>query len=185
MFGIHSDTFRHAELSKAFIIRHIAKWYGPRFCENLSEHTHICVGVTNSMEQSPSWEGNSLSANEEFPTFYEGESFITVFKRDDKYEAPCNRPFFFFTATSYLSHALRPKLEDHPLSAVSDCLFSIFANVLHVWRPYGAERELHNRNISKIFSWIHREEMKNSEFQCLKSSTGIEWRKWQTVRCNF
>jgi hypothetical protein len=28
-----------------------------------------------------------------------------------------------------------PKLEDHPLSAVRDCLFSIFAATLHIWRP--------------------------------------------------
>jgi hypothetical protein len=28
-----------------------------------------------------------------------------------------------------------PKLEDHPLSAVRDCLFNIFAATLHTWRP--------------------------------------------------
>jgi hypothetical protein len=28
-----------------------------------------------------------------------------------------------------------PKLQDHPLSAVSDCLFNIFAVTLHIWRP--------------------------------------------------
>jgi hypothetical protein len=26
-----------------------------------------------------------------------------------------------------------PKLEDHPLSAVRDCLFNIFAATLHIW----------------------------------------------------
>jgi hypothetical protein len=29
-----------------------------------------------------------------------------------------------------------PKLEDHPLSAVCDCLFKIFAATLHIWRPF-------------------------------------------------
>jgi hypothetical protein len=29
-----------------------------------------------------------------------------------------------------------PKLEDHPLSAVCDCLFNIFAATFHVWRPF-------------------------------------------------
>ena len=29
-----------------------------------------------------------------------------------------------------------PKLEDHPLSAVRDCLFNIFAATLHNWRPF-------------------------------------------------
>ena len=28
-----------------------------------------------------------------------------------------------------------PKLEDHFLSAVHDCLFNIFAAHLHIWRP--------------------------------------------------
>jgi hypothetical protein len=27
-----------------------------------------------------------------------------------------------------------PKLEDHPLSAIRDCLFNIFAATLHIWR---------------------------------------------------
>jgi hypothetical protein len=29
-----------------------------------------------------------------------------------------------------------PKLEDHPLSDVRDCLFNIFAATLHIWRPF-------------------------------------------------
>jgi hypothetical protein len=28
-----------------------------------------------------------------------------------------------------------PKLEDHPLSAVRDCLFNVFAATLHIHRP--------------------------------------------------
>jgi hypothetical protein len=27
-------------------------------------------------------------------------------------------------------------LEEHPLSAVRNCLFSIFAATLHIWRPF-------------------------------------------------
>jgi hypothetical protein len=47
-----------------------------------------------------------------------------------------------------------PKLEDHPLSAVSDFLFNIFAATLHVWRhlhhlqhkdvPCHGDRDPHN-----------------------------------------
>jgi hypothetical protein len=29
-----------------------------------------------------------------------------------------------------------PKLEDHPLPAVRDCLFNVFAATLHTWRPF-------------------------------------------------
>jgi hypothetical protein len=28
-----------------------------------------------------------------------------------------------------------PKFKGHPLSAVRDCLFNIFAAILHIWRP--------------------------------------------------
>jgi hypothetical protein len=31
---------------------------------------------------------------------------------------------------------LTPKLEGHPLSAVFNCLFNIFAATLHIWRPF-------------------------------------------------
>jgi hypothetical protein len=29
-----------------------------------------------------------------------------------------------------------PKLEDHPLLAVRDYLFNVFAATLHIWRPF-------------------------------------------------
>jgi len=29
-----------------------------------------------------------------------------------------------------------PKLEDHPVSAVRDCVFNIFAATVHTWRPF-------------------------------------------------
>jgi hypothetical protein len=34
------------------------------------------------------------------------------------------------------------KLEDHPLSAVRDCLFNRFATSLHIWRPFSSIRNL-------------------------------------------
>jgi len=46
----------------------------------------------------------------------------------------------FVTSIEFYGEGLlapRPtlKLEDHPLSAVRDCLFNIFAATLHIWRP--------------------------------------------------
>ena len=35
-----------------------------------------------------------------------------------------------------LAHGPTSKMEYHSLSAVRDCLFSIFAATLHVWRPF-------------------------------------------------
>jgi hypothetical protein len=42
--------------------------------------------------------------------------------------------YSFFTVGVVSPHPT-PKLEGHPLSAVRDCLFNIFAATLHIWRP--------------------------------------------------
>jgi hypothetical protein len=39
-----------------------------------------------------------------------------------------------FYGEELLAPRPNPKLEDHPLSAVFDCLFNIFAASLHTWR---------------------------------------------------
>jgi len=36
----------------------------------------------------------------------------------------------------FLAPFPNPKLEDHHVSAVSNCLFNIFAATLHIWRPF-------------------------------------------------
>jgi hypothetical protein len=41
---------------------------------------------------------------------------------------------YIFTVRWSLAPRPTPKLEDHPLSAVHDCLFNIFAAILHIWR---------------------------------------------------
>jgi hypothetical protein len=40
-----------------------------------------------------------------------------------------------FSCEGLLSSRPTPKLDDHPLSAVRDCLFNIFASALRIWRP--------------------------------------------------
>ena len=55
--------------------------------------------------------------------------------------AVCPLLGMFRTMTSLYGEELLPphptsKLEEHPLSAVRDCLFNIFAATLHVWRPF-------------------------------------------------
>jgi hypothetical protein len=47
----------------------------------------------------------------------------------------CNKLIFY--GEELLAPRSTPKLEDHPLSAVRDCLFSIFAATLHIWRTGG------------------------------------------------
>ena len=45
----------------------------------------------------------------------------------------CN--MFKFFRWGVVSTSPNPQLEDHPLLAVSDCLFNMFAATLHNWRP--------------------------------------------------
>jgi hypothetical protein len=47
-----------------------------------------------------------------------------------------NRLRFFFYGEELLALRPNPKLEDHPLSDVRDCAFSIFVSILHLCRPY-------------------------------------------------
>jgi len=41
----------------------------------------------------------------------------------------------FFYGERLLAPRPTPKLEDHALSANSDCLFNTFTAALHIWRP--------------------------------------------------
>jgi hypothetical protein len=47
----------------------------------------------------------------------------------------CPGPRLIFLQRGVVCPTPNPKLEDHPLSAVHDCLFNIFAATLHIWRP--------------------------------------------------
>jgi hypothetical protein len=46
------------------------------------------------------------------------------------------RNIIIFYGEELLAPRPTPKLEDHPLSAVRDCLFNVFAATLHTWRPF-------------------------------------------------
>jgi hypothetical protein len=46
------------------------------------------------------------------------------------------RNVIIFYGEELLAPRPTPKLEDHPLSAVCDCLFNVFAATLHNWRPF-------------------------------------------------
>jgi hypothetical protein len=39
-----------------------------------------------------------------------------------------------------------PRLEDHPFLGVRDCLFNIFAAILHIWRPFFHPQPLRTRH---------------------------------------
>jgi hypothetical protein len=46
----------------------------------------------------------------------------------------CNKIIFY--GEELLAPRPIPKLEDHPLSAVHDCLFNIFAATFHIWKLF-------------------------------------------------
>jgi hypothetical protein len=81
-----------------------------------------------SIEQSPSWEANRFSASQEISQIlWESE----VHYRSHKLWL--FRNMIRFHGEELLTPRPTPKLEDHPLLAVSDCLFNIFAATLHIW----------------------------------------------------
>ena len=95
--------------------------------------------LTYSMEQSSSWEANRFSAIQEIPHIL----------WNPYSQVPANCPYLksispgqsisvwtFRNKIRFYGEELSaprptPKLEDHPLSAVRDCLFIIFAATLH------------------------------------------------------
>jgi hypothetical protein len=46
------------------------------------------------------------------------------------------RNMVIFYGEELLAPRPTPKLDDHPLSAVRDCLFNVFAATLHIRRPF-------------------------------------------------
>jgi hypothetical protein len=117
----------------------------------VSGNTHL---FTYFMEQSPSWEANGFSASQEIPRILGNQK---VHYHIHKCLPPgpvlqsispglrlsvwifCNNIRFYGEELL----ALRPtsKTEDHPLSAVRDCLFNIFAATLHI----GGRSSTHNQ----------------------------------------
>jgi hypothetical protein len=44
-----------------------------------------------------------------------------------------------FDGVDLLAPRPNPKLEDHPLLAVRECISNVFAVTLHIWRPFSIQ----------------------------------------------
>ena len=81
------------------------------------------------MDQSPSWEANRFQLVKKFPAFYGTWRFITAVTSASLW-------LFHNMIRFYSEELLAPlpttRLEDHPLSAVCNCLFNIFTATLHI-----------------------------------------------------
>jgi len=68
------------------------------------------------------------------PAFYGTHRFVTVFTRARQFRRSfviCRKKLVSYSGDLSAPH-LTPKLENHPLSAVCDCLFYISAATLHI-----------------------------------------------------
>jgi hypothetical protein len=110
--------------------------------------THLLI---NTMEQSPSWEASRFSANQEIFRMFWNPSFLTAFTRAWKYQSIPRLTVWLFGnkirvyGEELLASRPPPKLEDHSLSAVRDCLFNICAATLYI-RGRSSIRNLRKRH---------------------------------------
>ena len=100
------------------------------------------------MEQSPSWEANRSSAGQEISLILWNSKVrrrihnsplpVSTLSRFNSFPKPLCMigNMFSFLLWGVVSTSPTLKLEDHPLPALRYCLFTIFAAILHIWRPF-------------------------------------------------
>jgi hypothetical protein len=131
--------------------------------------------LTYSMQQSTSWEADRFSASQEIPLIlWNQRVHYRIHNSPHTYPYPFLSVSLFRNKESFYGKELLaprpiPKLEDHPLSAVRDCLFNIFAATLHI----GGGSSIHNMRTRHTvitgthLSWISFSTMLKIVTSCL------------------
>jgi len=104
-------------------------------------------GITYSTDQSPSWEADWFSASQKFPRilcnlkvhsrFHMCPPPVLILRQSispgPRFSVWTFRNMIRFYGEELSAHRPTPKLEDHLVSAVRDCLFNIFAATFYIW----------------------------------------------------
>jgi len=137
---------------------------------NFIDYSYLLL--TYSMVQSPSWEANWFTANQEIPRISRNPNVhYRTHKRPPPVLSPeqTSRMWVLLNKVFYREGLLAPrptqKLEDNPSSAVRDCLFNLFAATLLIG-DHSSIRNLRTRHAvvtgTHYVDWLYLERIKRS-----------------------
>jgi hypothetical protein len=132
-----TTCFQHSSLTDVKIRSYATERNWTTILKSLDQQTRkpYIYLLTYSWSWALLEEPEILQLLKNFPAFFGTRRFITVFTRALHWSLCVHfRNKVFFYGEELLAPHPTPKLEDHHLSAVRDCLFNIFAASLQNWR---------------------------------------------------